>query len=621
MTGSGVSTSVLAQALGISRAGVIKRAERERWAYRQAKGGKLWDFANLPREVQIRLSSETGRERETEEPVVFKAVGEKSRERARDRMALLSIYRASGLRVEDFVIAYNTGDLSPALFGKLGPVSTANFYRWIKAWREDGADGIVPKWGLSVKGRGILTDLERGYLSFWYLDPVRRSVAHCWNLLRHNIPDSEASYPAAMRYLRSLPKPLVDFHRLGKTRFDSLYQPYIDRDPSLYAPMDQVVSDHHCFDFVVVRDGKLFRPWITTVQDYSTGKILGFCPSVYPSSLSILAAFYLMVTRFGAARMIHIDNGKDYRSRILNGATGRVRIVNEHGIEEEELIHLHGAFALLGSVVTFSRPYHGQSKGRMERSFGSIAEYFSKETGTYLGSNTVTRLEEAALIYRAINKQAKRLDIFRWEDFVQAFGAFVAWWNANWRGEGKGLGGMTPDEAFAARSGEPRRVDPETLALALTKPEIRRVKENGVTVGGVDYWAPELFEYSGRDVVVRVPLGKQDEVVVMDPKGRVICTAAANWFAETGNLAADNRKVTAARKANMEAVARWGSCRVTPPEGGRNFIEIAQKSYGGEEIDSPQSIAADQDRLDLAAGAEHDPEPKSARRYKSPLED
>lgn len=603
----GVSTTAIAAALGQSRQSVLSRARNERWAYRDSGSGKLWALSSLPQDVVVRIAPNvaTNREAPANAYTGLKEASEGNRETARLRMALLSIYRSSGLRVQDFVVAYNAGEINLSLLGKLGKLSAPTMYRWLKSWREEGADGVVPKWGLSAQVGSSLSEIERGYLEFWYLAPEKRSARHCYNLLRHALPDSQASYQTALRYLNSLPKPLVGFHRLGQTKFDSLFQPYIERDPTLYAPMQQVVSDHHCCDFVVIKDGQVLRPWITTFQDYRTAKIVGWCPSVYPSSLSIMIAFYRMATDYGLPELIHIDNGKDYRSKVLNGKTGKVRVVNDQGIEEDALIHVHGAFGLLGCDVTFSMPYHGQSKGRMERTFGSLAEYFAKDTGTYIGSNTVTRPEDAQLFYRALNKKAKRLDVYKWEDFVRGFEAFTRFWNANWRGEGKGLDGMTPDEAFKAHTGQIRTADRETLALALTKPEVRRVKENGVTVAGVEYWAQELFEFSGRDVIVRVPLGDPDRVVVMDPKGRVICTAVANWFEETGNLAADNKRVNAVREANLEAIRRFGVGRVEPPKGKRSFIEIAEAEYGDRSpLDFPIPLIPDAEPLAVAAGAE-----------------
>jgi transposase InsO family protein len=446
--------------------------------YARIQHSSKWLVNSLPKDIQIRIVSGSGNIERGRQPVLFRETSEKNREEARLRAALISLYNSMELNAEEFLSAYNTGEISRPIFEKLGAISLATFYRWLKGWKERGVDGILPKWGSSPKGSSTLTDLEKSYLEHWYLTQEQRTASHCFHLLREALPQSRAGYTACLRYLQSLPKPLVDFYRLGKRKFEALYQPYIDRDPSLYQPMEQVVSDHHNFDFLVIRDGKIFRPWVTAFQDYCSGKILGWCPSVYPSSLSILIALYLTVVRYGLVDLLHIDNGKDYRSKFLLGETRKVRVINKLGIEEEELISIQGSCAILGMEVVFCRPYHGQSKGRTERTFGTFCEYFSKNTGSYIGSNTVTRPEDAALFYRALNKQAKRNDVYRWEDFVLGLEAFINWWNANWRGNGKGMNGRTPDEVFASGERPKKQVDPETLALALTKPFVRKVRKN-----------------------------------------------------------------------------------------------------------------------------------------------
>jgi hypothetical protein len=531
-------------------------------------------------------------------------------------MNVIGVFQTSALKPAEFVEAFNAGLVSRELLLKTGTISLPTLYRWLKG-AESGMDGIVPKWGLAARPGSSLSLIEKGRLEYWYLSPARLSAMHCWRNLLHNLPDSLASYQTVNRYLKSLPEPLTDFYRLGKTKFESLHQPYIDRDPALYDPMDQVVSDHHCFDFLVIKDGVIFRPWITVFQDYRSSKIVGFWGSVYPSSLSIMAAFYRMASEYGAPGLVHIDNGKDYRSKIINGKTKKIKVLNERGIEEEELIHLHGAFGLLHCRVTFSHPYHGQSKGRTERTFGTFAEYFSRETGTYIGSNTVTRHEDAQLFYRAINKKARRNDLYAWDDFVRGIEAFIPFWNARWRGEGKGMGGRTPDEVFYGYRKTPRTVDPETLLLVLTRAETRVVRENGVRAGGVFYWAEELIEYSGREVLVRLPVVNPHSALVMDPKGKIICTARANWFAETGDLAADNERVNRARKSNLEKLGKMGVGRLAPPEKSKGFIAVAESEMNrGKALPMPPGFCEPaEEELPMAAGAE-----TAQNKYTSPLD-
>lgn len=616
-----VSSKELSRILDVTPRSIHRRGKEQNWQYKDTADGYQWVLESLPMDIQLKVASR-GELRyipeKASENTLYKEALETSRQVAQDRAALISLYEDSGHNAVMFCRLYNAGKVSGCLLEKLGKVSKASLYRWLKGFREDGIDGLVPKWGMTPGSQNNqLTEMEKGLLEHWFLAPEKRSMQHCWNQLRFSMPGTAASYKVVCSYLRSLPKPYVDYYRLGRTKFNALYQPYIDREPALYAPMEQVVSDHHCFDFVVRKNGKLVRPWITAFQDYRTGKLIGWCASVYPNTITISIAFYRLASAFGIPLMIHIDNGKDYRSHALNGKKKSMKVLDKNGQEEQVLVQLQGLFGMLDVKVTFSEPYHGQSKGRMERTFGSFAEYFSKNSGSYIGSNTVTRPEDSALFFRALNGKEKREDVPEWDEFIQAMEAFIPWWNANWRGQGKGLEGRTPDEVFASLESKARPADRESLIIALSKAEVRRVRENGITLDGVEYWAPELFEWSGRDVIVRRPLDNQEQVLVLDSKGKKLCVAHADFFVETGQLDQDITRVRDARKANMEALKEMGAGRIKPDE---NILEIASREY--------KETTPDQfPELPLAAGAESTGQKKTGshpapghRKYISPLD-
>jgi putative transposase len=218
------------------------------------------------------------------------------------------------------------------------------------------------------------------------------------------------------------------------------------------------------------------------------------------------------------------------------------------------MVHIAGAFSIFTEDVTYAMPYHGQSKGRMERFFGTLAGQFSKSISSYVGSNTVTRPEDAALFWRALNKQAQRHDVITWDAFVQELARWIDWYNATWKGEAKGLEGKTPDEVFAALAPPPRTVDDESLALAFSRSEERVVFENGVRMDGVSFYSEDLIKYIGQRVFVRRQIFSKNEVIVSDLKGSIIAKAKADWFKETGDLAADNARVKTARKKVLELV-------------------------------------------------------------------
>lgn len=607
-----ISTKDIANALSVSERQVLRRATKEGWKYLKAGKAKVWDVSSLAPDVQVAIAPKL-RPVPAPAPIsgteaVHKA-SEKARELGRLRLAFLALYDGSGLKAADFIAAYNSGALNPTLRQKLGEVSLATLYRWDAKRRTSGTAGVIPRWG-ETKKTTKLTDIEQQILEKFYLSPERRTIQHCYQLLKLNLPSTTATYQTCRRYLQSLPKPLVAYHRLGQSRFEALYQPFIDRDPSIFLPMQQVVSDHHRFDLLVTKDGRIFRPWITAWQDYRSGKILGWAPSVYPSSLTILQAFYMMVMRYGLPEMCHMDNGKDYRCKVLMGASFKVNTITAQGVSDEDLLHLQGTFQMLGVQTTYARAYHGQSKGRMERTFGTFAEYISKDSGYYIGSNTVSRPEDVTLYYRAINKKAKKQVLLSWDEFCTKLDAFIEFWNANWHGEGKGMNGQTPDEVFALHAPEPRKADAKTLALALTRPEVRKVTRNGVSVMGVQYWAPELLEYSGQEVVVRIPIVKPDTALVQTIQGQTICTAWADYFMATGDVAVDNEKVNAARKSNLELV-RHRSERLKQTSGLKTFLDLP----------APQrQELPDLSALPLAAGAEPVRQREQKPSLRSPLD-
>jgi len=614
------STNQVAVALGMAPKNVREKASRENWAFKVNGRSLQWVLESMPSDTASKVLCFNGSKSlyvtannsTAKENSAFKQVSEGAREKAKLRAALIAAFESTGLNKEDFIQAYNAGLTAKTVFAKLGEVHIKTFYRWYKDFKDSGASALVPRYGLVPKGNGTtLSDIAKGYLEYFYLNQAQPSARSSWLLLQNVIPNVP-SYPTALRYIQSLPKPYVDFHRLGKTKFDSLYQPFIVRDPSEYAPLEQVVSDHHCFDFVVTKNGRIFRPWVTIFQDFRSKKILGFCPSISPSGMSISIALYLAISQYGAFDMLHIDNGKDYRADMFTGK--KVKPKKTDGVlDDEQIVYITGALEILGIKVTFSKPYHGQSKGGTERTFGTFAGLFSKRNPNYVGSNTVSRPEESNLLWRAINKQAKKEVLYTYDQYTEDLGAFINYWNANWSHSGKGMEGKSPDQVFAENPYIKKEVDHDTLALALTKAEVRKVSENGVKIDNIFFWSEKLFEYSGREVIVRRLLGRDDEALITDAKGTVICRAQADYFAESENLKDDIQRVEKARKENLKALTAMGNGKIEPPVGTRDFVEIAYTKM----------MQPKQPQLAKAVGAEDyqlPVQPTKLRRLKSPLD-
>jgi hypothetical protein len=436
-------------------------------------------------------------------------------------------------------------------------------------------------------------------------------------------------YQTARRYLRSLPPALVDYHRLGRTAFANKHQPYMDQNIWQYRSLDVVVSDHHCLDCVAMYRGKLVRPWVTTMQDYRSGMVLGWCPSVAPSSLSIIAAYYMAVIQYGIPRKLIFDNGKDYRSEILNGKTVTAAVRTPEGWDEEKEVLIQGIFSLIGSGVSFTLPYNGKSKGRQERYYGTLKEYFSKAIGSYIGGDTRERPEDSELYFRAINGMAKRNDVPSWEEAVNGLGAMIAWINNELPSGGKGMDGKTAARVFAENlPADVRRADREALRLALSRGEPRRVRNNVVKINDTLYYHPDLIGYSGRQVLVRSLLVTDEEVMICDLDGRFLFNARADYFFEGEDLGAATKRLRGARKRNLLLLAETGAGEVKAAPEYETMVQVALNKYRqAEPVNLDEYLGQPEEPLPLAAGAENQTAPpgppapdKSKRILKNPLD-
>jgi len=625
-----VKTNRIAGALGVSRKAVLDRAKREGWPCSETNAGLLWVENRLPVEIRLTLAnavqpreSETTdvKAAETFSTAAFTRASEQERKIAGYRGSLIAAWKKSGLRKDDFIAVYNSGGVNDHLFKMLGPVSPRTFYRWEERFRAKGLDGLTPRYSAASSGAGeTLTDAEKALLQRFWLKDSRPAAKHAWLLMKENYPASVCSYQTARRYLHSLPAPVADFHRMGPTAFANKHQPFIDQNIWQYKSLDVVVSDHHCLDCVVMYQGKLVRPWITTMQDYRSGKILGWCPSVSPSSLSIIAAYYMAVIQYGIPRKLLFDNGRDYRSEILNGKHAAAKVYTPETFGGEQEVYIQGLFFLVGSDVAFTKVYNGKSKGRQERYYGLLKEYVAKEMA-YIGGDTTERPEASELYFRAINGKAKRNDVPGWQDIVEALSAMIPYINDEFTSTGKGMDGKTASQVFEENlPADVRHADRDTLRMALSKGELRTVSNNVVEINRVPYFHQDLFTYSGRQVMVRQLLTTDTEVMICDLDGRFICNAQANYLFEGNDLSEATRRVEHAKKFNLLKLAERGCGEVNAAPEYETMIEVARNKYRqAAPVDLDEYLA-----LPQAAGAETIPEPsapvKPQRVLKSPLE-
>jgi hypothetical protein len=568
-------------------------------------GGVLWLAARLPEDARLALANaevEAAKAAEREKPPepsgLFARASKREKEAALLRAELVRLWERSGMRKEGFLEAYNAGAVNGARRDSLGAVSISSFYRWLSDWRKAGRDigSLYPKYSLAKKGPGAtLSEAEKRLLTRFWLKGSRPSVRDAYGLLLRNLPDSTCSCHTARRFLESLPSAATDLYRNGRESFANSHLPFVDRVITAFKSLDCVVSDHHCLDMACLYNGKLARPWITTFQDYRSGKVLGWSIALSPSSISIICAYYMAAVTYGVPRSVLFDNGRDYRSRLLNGYDEKFWTAMIDGVYKEVEARVRGLFEIAGSEVHFTETYNGKSKGRQECYYRMLQEYIAKPSGGCIGNDTADRPESSELFFRNVQGKLKNNNLPSWED------AMIPFINDNFHSQGKGMDGKTASQVFEENlPPDIRRADRDALEFALTRGRVMGVRKSQVWLRGVGCYNERLLSYSGRKVLVRQSLLSDAEVLICDLDDRFLFTAAANKFKE---VPGDPRK--AIEKARRERrrladMAEIGARDAEADAAYETWIDVAKNKY------NQNQMAAADDYLSLpkAAGGE-----------------
>jgi len=452
----------------------------------------------------------------------------------------------------EYINLYNRGQA--ATQERIGHLSLATLYRWQKGYKEGGIKGLSPRYNRSTCAHGLNTEVKE-LIQAYYLDENRPTLAHILRLIKrhHNL---DIDYSTARRYINQLPRALKILKRQGKKAYNDKAAPFIKRSYEDLVPMQIISADHHILDVLCrhPEKGTSFRPWLTMIIDYRSRKPLGWQVAITPNRYSILAALEQCVENHGIPAEIHIDNGRDFRSKLLNGQSAKMKNPDPFG--EEETIEIQGVFGRLGASVHFTTPYRAQAKP-IERLFRHVAETFSKEFPSYTGSNTSDRPADAALYYKRIRGQEKRGDLPNLGDIAALFDLWVRRYSAEHRHRGDGMDGRTPNQVFAEESTGPRPIMPgELRALVFSEQFIRTVSRSGISIDSANYYAPDAAQYLGHQIIARRPIKDKDTIIVFSLDGRQLFTAYVGYLQDTGDARANSRlrgQVSRTQRAILES--------------------------------------------------------------------
>lgn len=405
--------------------------------------------------------------------------------------------------------------------------------RWYDAWNTGGEDGVakiatargrkkVDRSGLLL-GKSTSDTFSPDAVKMFhtlYLTDRQPSVKACY---RYVCQEAERqgwrvpSYDTVRRYVQALPRTVLIGKREGTKALEDKVLPYMVRDTlhkSLHS-LDLVVGDHHQIDVAVLDGDKIVFPWVTAWMDVASRKLVGWCISTQPNGNTIAYALRKVITDYGVPSTIYMDNGRDYRSRQLNGTDRRIRVQMDSETE--------GIFQRLGVKTTFAKAYNAKAK-LIERFFNTVGAQFSRFVPGYRGAGVKTRPE-------SLKELVENKKLYTLAELTTHFGAFVE--NIYHQENHKTLK-MSPNQYFTEHTLPRERISKEDLRLLMMKSMPRVVGRNGVKLFDSYYTSEALQEHLGQRVIFRYDPEDLSQVYAYSSEDGRMIDIVQRWVVDYG---------------------------------------------------------------------------------------
>lgn len=302
---------------------------------------------------------------------------------------------------------------------------------------------------------------------------------------------------------------------LGGKVYTDKYKPFLPRTVRDLEALQLLCGDHHVLDVHCWSESKksLVRLWFTAWLDLRTYLLYGWHLDYTPSSTTIGCSYANGVRMFGAQpprregfqSRIYVDNGKDYRSRNVDG---RLEVHQQAAALDGglELLLTDRGVGLAQDVDIqpfLARKYNGREKP-LERVFRDLADYLQNEffRRGWCGRNTKDRPDFYGDLYTRHLKAIKagKPSPFPLESEVRAAVIeFVDKHNttAHQRTVLDGLS-TVPIQEYQSLYSTRYDIREQTLALLVMKKTAGSLGKNGVAALGSHYWSDDLAKFKGK---------------------------------------------------------------------------------------------------------------------------
>ncbi len=307
--------------------------------------------------------------------------------------------------------------------------------------------------------------------------------------------------------------------REGEKYFSENINKTILRDLSLLSVGDVWIADGHVLNFEVINpwSGKPKRMMMIMFYDWASRMPVGASIAVTENSEHISAALRNAILRTGyTPRVVYLDNGKAFRSKLFHGNW------KSHDLESE----IGGLYQRLGIEVVFAKPYNAKAKN-IERFFRTFQEDFERYVESFSGSSVADKPARMMRNEKWLQKFSRNepISVLEAERLIDVYVHKLYGKTPH-----RGLSGKKPIEVLTegGKNIPPaRRIDSRRLNYLMLKREIKKINSNGIYLGGLKlwFWDEKLVSHVGQAAIIKYDFFNLDYILVYDDKNRFICKA------------------------------------------------------------------------------------------------
>ncbi|SDU27291.1 Mu transposase C-terminal domain-containing protein [Desulfobacula phenolica] len=624
--------SALSKIEDVSLRTVMRRASRENWFCREAKGtgrgGKtrLSLTPLLPADVRAALKSVSVPAVIENRLPAYEAHKEQRLCEAQEQKAFAKAELANAYvtRMESaghgqkkrlkrlFFENYNLGEqgLLPAVYKHVGRVDMRGrtVHGWITKLKKNNWDPmcLADRRGYSGKGKRAVTPEQMKIILSIVQSPYNvpgKPIAEIIRQAKDIMTNRGIDTLSDTTYRRWLEKDWIPYNydqwifwREGDKGLNDKVLFNLIRDYDKVECGDLLVADGHVLNFEIINPdtGKPKRMMLILFYDFKSSYPLGWEIMATENTESISMALRRAILRLGKIpTAVYIDNGRAFKGKYF---------INRNPGEE-----LTGLYQRLGIRNIIAWAYHGQSKP-VERFFRTFAE-LERLAPSYVGTsidNKPVHLNRGEKLRRQLHLKITYGVTPTIEDAHRAIAMWFDKYANTPQSASSHLAGQTPAEVMVPGPG----VDPVMLRCLMMKSEQRLIRQNGVNLHGKGSWyySPELY---GRRhaVYCRYDLVNKDSILVYDVKDdSFICEAfkvgkvhpMASILGTEADKAELERQIAMKMRGRKQTVATAREIAETQvlPES-RQRIESAGFRIEGNQIKQPKALPAPEDNTPI----------------------